>query len=229
MSRANMPAPKILSFDLDGTLVDHSFSNAIWHEVVPGLVAQKRGMALEEAKSWVFSQYQEVGEASLEWYDLGYWFERFGLREDWREVLFRYRHLIRPFPEVRKVLESLAQRYPLMIVSNASRAFIEVELSHKDFQGLQFFRIVSATSDWGQVKKTGEFYRSLCEELGLDPAQVVHVGDHEEFDFLAPKEAGMAAYFLDRSGVATGDHVVRNLEEFSLKVMDGHWSPVGRR
>ncbi len=221
-----MSSVKIISFDLDGTLVDHSFSNVIWHEVIPERVAQKRGMTLEEAKSWVFSQYQEVGEASLEWYDLEYWFKRFAIGEDWREVLFRYRHLIRPFPEARKVLESLAQRYPLMIVSNASRAFIQVELSHKDFQGLQFFRIVSATSDWGQVKKTGEFYRRLCEELGLDPAQVVHVGDHEEFDFLAPREAGMGAYLLDRSGAATGDHVVRDLEEFCLRVMDGDWSPL---
>jgi putative hydrolase of the HAD superfamily len=220
---------KMISFDLDGTLVDHSFSNAIWHHVVPELVAQKTGMTREEAKSWVFSQYQEVGEASLEWYDLEYWFKRFGLREDWREVLARHRDLIRPFPEVRGVLESLAQRYPLMIVSNASRAFIEEELSHKDFQGLQFFRIVSATSDWGQVKKTGGFYRRLCEALGIDPTRVVHVGDHEEFDFLAPKEAGMEAYFLDRSGVARGDHVVRDLEEFSLKVTDGHWSPGGGR
>lgn len=218
---------KIISFDLDGTLVDHSFSNAIWHEEVPRLVARKRCISLDEAKEWVFSQYREVGEESLEWYDLGYWFRRFRIGESWRESLRRHRYLIQPFPEVREVLRSLAERYPIMIISNASRPFIEEELSHRDFHGITFFRIVSATSDWGEVKKTGQFYKKVCEALGVEPSNLVHVGDHLEFDFLAPWKAGIRAYLLDRSGIAKGEYVVKDLVEFSVKVVDGYFSAGG--
>lgn len=213
-SRSN----KVLSFDLDGTLVQHDFSTAVWREAIPALLARERGLSLEDAKTWVYREYESVGEGALEWYDLGYWYRRFRLREDWKETLRRHRPLIMAFPEAREVLREARETHRLIILSNASRPFIQEEMEATGFGGF-FERVISATSDLGEVKKTREFYTKVCGLLGLDPDELIHVGDHWEFDYLAPQEAGVRAYFLDRSGKGNGGEVVRDLREFAQRVI----------
>jgi len=208
---------KVLSFDLDGTLVNHDFSTAVWREAIPSLVAEQRGMDIAQAKKWVFGQYDSVGEGSLEWYDLAYWYDRFGLREDWQETLRRHRPLIRLFPEVQEVLGALGRVYPMIVLSNASHPFLREEMAFSGLDGL-FRHAVSATSDWGEVKKTSSFYRGVCDHFGLDPREVIHVGDHWEFDYVAPQGAGIEAYFVDRSGQRNSPGVVRDLAEFARRV-----------
>ncbi len=213
--------PWVISFDLDGTLVDHAFSTAVWREAIPALVARKEGLSLEEAKAWVYEQYDQVGEGSLEWYDLAYWHRRFGLDGTWRQTLQAHRHLIRLFPEVPGVLEELRPLHDLIILSNASRPFIEEELSQSGLDAFPFVQVVSATSDLGQVKKTSSFYKQVCKQLGIEPHRLIHVGDHEEFDYQAPTQAGIRSYFLDRSGRGSGEHVVRDLSHFARKALGG--------
>lgn len=210
----------VISFDLDGTLVDHGFSTAVWREAIPALVARKEGLSLEEAKALVYEQYDLVGEGSLEWYDLGYWHRRFGLDGAWRHTLQTHRHLIRLFPEVPEVLNELGSGHDFIILSNASRPFIEEELSQSGLDSFPFLHVISATSDMGCVKKTSSFYKEVCLRLGLEPSRLIHVGDHEEFDYQAPTRAGIRAYFLDRSGGKGGEHSVRDLREFVLKIRD---------
>jgi HAD superfamily hydrolase (TIGR01549 family) len=214
----NAAKDEILSFDLDGTLVEHDFSTVVWREAIPALVAQQRGLPVEEAKQWVFRHYDEVGEGSLAWYDLSYWYERFGIEEDWRETLRRHRPLIRLFSEVRPVLEFLRANHRLLLLSNASRPFIQAEMEEGGLNGI-FERVISATSDFCEVKKTREFYLRVCRVVGLDPSKLLHVGDHWEFDYLAPREAGIRAYFLDRAGQKDGPDVVRDLKEFAGRLL----------
>jgi HAD superfamily hydrolase (TIGR01493 family) len=208
---------KVISFDMDGTLVQHDFSTAVWREAIPALLALERGMPLAEAKAWVYAEYESVGEGALEWYDLGYWYRRFQLKEEWKETLRRHRHLIRTFPEVRSVLHEVSLTHRLIILSNASRPFIGEEIEATGLAPF-FERVISATSDLGEVKKTRRFYEQVCRLLALEPEELIHVGDHWEFDFVAPQEAGISAYFLDRSGGRDGGHVVRDLREFAQRV-----------
>jgi len=215
---------KFLSFDLDGTLISLDFSVAIWHEAIPKLVAGQRGISIDEALTWVSNQYETVGEGSLEWYDLTYWFRRFDLEEEWRKTLDRYQHLIHPFPEVKDVLKALANDYRLIILSNASRPFIQAEMEVGGLNGL-FEHVVSATSDFGEVKKTRRFYTKVCQTLGVETHDMVHVGDHWEFDYLAPLNAGIEAYFLDRSGERDGPGIVHDLNEFAKMVNEERATP----
>lgn len=86
-----------------------------------------------------------------------------------------------------------------------------------------FVHVLSATSDFGEVKKTRSFYTRICQKLDLDPSDVVHVGDHWEFDYLAPARAGIQAYFMDRSGRRDHHGVVYNLKYFAKKVFGKDW------
>jgi putative hydrolase of the HAD superfamily len=36
--------------------------------------------------------------------------------------------------------------------------------------------------------------------MGVSPAQVIHVGDNWQFDFLNARQAGLSAFYIDRSG-----------------------------
>ena len=190
---------KLISFDLDGTLVDPTFNIFVWEIGVPRLYAEKHGTGLSEAISTVKAQYAKMGDAALEWYDIAYWFEYFGLPGSWEDLMEKHRAKIQAFPEVKDVLEGFASHYDLIVTSNAAREFVEIELKETGF-GDFFTRVYSATSDFGQVKKTPQFYEQICTIMGEKPSDVIHVGDHYKFDYVVPKGLGMKAYYLDRDG-----------------------------
>jgi len=206
---------EVVSFDMEGTLVDPSFSNLIWEVDIPRLYAEQRGISLEDAQEQVLGEYLEVGDERPEWYDVSYWFRRLGLSGDWRELLEHRRDACRVYPEARGVLQRLQDGYTLIVTSNTIREFLEVQL--EDLDGF-FTHIFSAPSDFGEVKKSPEFYRSICQITGAAPEALAHVGDHLKFDYEAPMQLGVHAYHLDRSGESTGDHVVHDLEEFEQRI-----------
>jgi putative hydrolase of the HAD superfamily len=115
-------------------------------------------------------------------------------------------------------LEHLRDKFPLILTSNAGREFIDIELEVTGL-GRFFDRIFSATSDFGDVKKTARFYHRICEILGADPHEVVHVGDHFEFDYLVPRTLGIQAFYLDRLGEQKGDSVLWDLRELEKRLL----------
>lgn len=210
--------PRVISFDLDGTLVDFTYTALVWEVGVPKLYAEKHRISFEEAVSSVTGEYAAVGDSSVKWYDLHYWLQHFGLPAEGPTLMEKHRKEVRLFPEVREVLEALSARYELIVVSNAAREFVEVEVNETGI-GKYFSRTFSATSDFRQVKETPEFYHTVCEAIGATPASMVHVGDHYEFDYVVPRKLGMEAYYLDRNGGArNGDFTVRTLKEFVEKI-----------
>ncbi|MCX8126453.1 MAG: HAD family hydrolase [Dehalococcoidia bacterium] len=200
---------RVVSFDLEGTLVTPEFSYCIWHEGLPALYARRYGLSLEKARTEVKRQYDEVGDGCCQWYDIKYWFCRFKLG-DHVPLLMSYRDRVVYYPEVRRVLDLLGGKYRLIISSGSSREFIPYLLGQN---GSSFSRIFSSISDYGQLK-TPEFYRTVCREMEVSPAEVVHVGDSWRYDYLSPTEAGIKAYHLDRSRQTQLVDTVCNLDEF---------------
>jgi putative hydrolase of the HAD superfamily len=74
-------------------------------------------------------------------------------------------------------------------------------------------KIFSATSDFGRVKREEDIYRMVCERINVSTAEIIHVGDHREFDFEAPQRIGIRSYFLDRTKKEIGPRVIHRLEE----------------
>lgn len=202
---------KVASFDVEGTLIDHRFSDLVWERGVPEWYARKEGINFQRAKEYVKGEYDRVGEERIEWYDIGYWFQRFGLGADWKRLLRDYEHEIAVYPEVPGVLETLSKRHSLIIISNSAREFIDLQLKKNRNH---FTHIFSATSDFKQVKKTTEVYSKICSILEIKPDEMVHVGDHWNFDFIAPRKLGITAFYLDRTGKEKGKFVVKDLKEF---------------
>jgi HAD superfamily hydrolase (TIGR01549 family) len=210
--------PKIISFDMDGTLVAPEFTDWVWGHGIPVLYAEKTGLSFDEAKAFVVKEYLKVGEGAIEWYDIKYWFRLFQLEVSWKNLMERYIDKINVYPDVNHILERLKDKFLLVITSNAGREFINIEMGATGL-GRYFDRIFSATSDFGEVKKTIDFYRRICQILGANPEEIVHIGDHYEFDYLVPRTLGIQAFYLNRSGEERGDFVISTLKDFEKRLL----------
>lgn len=186
---------KIVSFDLDGTLVHGKYGDLVWNQGIPEEYAGKHGIRVEEAKRLIRAQYEAVGEADIDWYNIDHWLRKFDLAVEAHTLLDRFESFIEIFPDAVEVLDSLAAQYTLVIASNAARIFVEKELGYTDLNRY-FSHVVSATTDFGMVKKGEGFYERLCTGLNVSPREVVHVGDHRIFDFEAPRRLGIEAYHV---------------------------------
>jgi HAD superfamily hydrolase (TIGR01493 family) len=209
---------KVLSFDFDGTLMTHAFADAFWFKGVPCLYAKRHHVSFEDATKFLFTEYEKIGDNRIEWYDPGYWFDRFDLRTDWKKMLAQYRKYAEVYPEVPQVLGRLSKKYELIISSNAKKEFIDVQLKTTKLAGY-FHRVFSSTSDFHTVKKVKDFYEMVTTTLGINPNEMIHVGDHKDFDYQEPKLHGITAYYLDRDRTARGAHIVYDLMEFEQKIV----------
>jgi FMN phosphatase YigB (HAD superfamily) len=186
---------ELVSFDAEGTLVTPDFSQTIWHEAIPALYAQKKGLDFAQAKKCIVEEYGRVGDQRLEWYDIEYWFSYLGLGSS-EPVIQSCLCKIVYYPEVTEVLSSLASEYKLIVASGTP-----LELLYCLLRNIEpyFVRIFSSISHYKQVKSP-DFYLRICEEMGVKPSQVIHVGDNWQFDFLNAQEAGINAFYIDRAG-----------------------------
>jgi len=185
---------ELVSFDAEGTLVTPDFSETIWHEAIPTLYAQKNGLDLAQAKKCITEEYNKIGVHRLEWYDIEYWFSCLDLGSS-APVIQRCLCKISYYPEITEVLSSLAAEYELIVASGTP-----LELLHWLLRDIKpyFVRVFSSISHYRQVKNP-DFYLRICEEMGVKPSQVIHVGDNWQFDFLSARQAGLNALHLDRS------------------------------
>ncbi len=186
---------RIVSFDAEGTLVTPDFSQAVWHEAIPAIYAQKKGIELVQAKEIVAMEYDRIGDQRLEWYDINYWFRYLHLGAP-EPVIQSCQDKVFYYPEVTEVLSSLANQYKLIIASGTP-----LELLHYLLPDVEpyFTQVFSSTSHYKQLK-TPAFYLQMCQAMNVKPSQVVHVGDNWQFDFLNPQQVGINAFHIDRAG-----------------------------
>jgi len=188
-----MDEVKVVSFDVEGTLVTPDFSYAVWFEAIPQRYAEKNGINLELAREAVEDEYRKVGDQRLEWYDVRYWFDKLGLGTP-IQTMQRCEGKVCYYPEAKEVLATLSERYRLVVASGSTRDFLRHLL--KDIEPY-FSEIFSSVTDYKQLK-TSEFYSKMCQAMRVEPEQVVHIGDNWQFDFVAPTEIGIQAFYLDR-------------------------------
>lgn len=113
-------------------------------------------------------------------------------------------------PVVHDVLTTLKERgLALGLVSNFSHGeAIQASLDHLGLR--RFFDVVIVSADVGVVKPHPDLFLAGAKGLGLDPAEILFVGDNARLDIAGARDVGMrtalitehldAAYHFERPG-----------------------------
>ncbi len=200
---------EILSLDFTGTIVTMDMIDYFWNEAIPRHYAEEHGVSLEDARKAVQQAYDEVGPRDLRWYLPKYWLERFDLKVDMGTLLEESWPKARVYGDAERAISALSERYKLIIVSNASREFIEFFFKKK---GYRAYRIFSTVSDLGVLSKEPRVYRFISKELKT--SSILHVGDDFVQDYLNPRMAGLSSLLLNREASESREKdVITSLEE----------------
>lgn len=98
-------------------------------------------------------------------------------------------------PDRARVLERLAARHPLALVSNFDHGPTAHSLLAR-FALTSYFRAVVVSADVGVLKPAAAIFEVACARLAIDPVRCLHVGDSREADVLGAIAAGMTAVWI---------------------------------
>ena len=206
---------KIISFDVDGTLVDLEYNDLIWFKEIPELVAKKKKIIFKKSLKYVHEEYDKLGEHNLNWYDINYWISYFGLEISPNKIFEKYEPQVQIYPEVIPLLEELKKNFILIVITAMPREFLIPKMKKLE----KYFKFsFSALSDFKELKNS-EIYSKISKALKVRPEQILHIGDHWEFDYLAAQKAGMNVIYLDRSNTKKGKFIINSLRE-TKKIID---------
>lgn len=203
---------KILSFDLDGTLVKSTYANSVWLEGVPKVYAKEKNLPLDYVSKYIFEEYYKIGENKKEWYDIDWWFKHFKINSSWQDLLNKYRFSVELFPDTIKTIKKLSKKFDLIIISNAKKEFIDIQIEEAKIRKY-FSHIFSSLSDFDTVKKMPNVYKEICDKLKINTNEIIHIGDSKEFDFESPQKIGIKSYYIDREETTNGKNIINTLSD----------------
>lgn len=108
------------------------------------------------------------------------------------EVFFAERQRVDLFDDAVPGLSWLAQRYPLVALSNGNASVDKVGLG-------PYFKASVSASQFGVGKPDVRIFIEAAKVAGVGPEQVLHVGDDASLDVLGALGAGMQTVWVNRS------------------------------
>lgn len=135
------------------------------------------------------------------------------------DVFFAARQQVEFYDDVMPCLERLGRRYRLGAISNGNASVEHVGLGH-------LFEHAVSAAEVQAAKPDPLIYRHFAERCGVEPAQIVYVGDHPAYDVVGSIEAGYQAVWINREGSSWPDdlpepaHEVADLLELESLLSD---------
>ncbi|WP_075183421.1 5-amino-6-(5-phospho-D-ribitylamino)uracil phosphatase YigB [Pantoea sp. 1.19] len=196
-----------LTFDLDDTLYDnrevirqttlasHAFLQGYHPDlrsVTPAAYQQQRE-ALADAEPEIVHDVTEwrrrTVERIMQQAGLGDRAAQVGAREV-MTVFAHWRSQITVPPETFTTLAALAQRWPLVAITNGNAE------PHRFGLGDTFQFVLRAGPD-GRAKPAGDMFYRAARRLGIDPAGILHVGDDLTTDVAGALRSGAQACWIN--------------------------------
>ena len=136
-----------------------------------------------------------------------------------RDFAARRREAMRLFPETRAFLDALRARgLPLALVTNGDAVQQRDKIERHDLA--RYFGAILIEGEFGCGKPEERVYREALRRLGVRPEGTWMVGDHLEWDVLAPQRLGLTGVWIDRGGAgltaeagARPHRIIRSLSE----------------
>ena len=115
-----------------------------------------------------------------------------GLAEPAFEVFYAERNRVAFFDDTLPALAWLAERYPLVALSNGNADLERVGLS-------AYFKGGISAARFGVAKPHASIFSAAATLAGVAPHHVLHVGDDAHHDVIGAQGAGMQAVWVNRS------------------------------
>ena len=209
-SSSRLLAPKLLSFDVFGTLVSvrdssyGAFASMLRDSGAPHIDVKLFWEFWEErniAHYWeAYRPYKQICELSL-----AEAFTHFGI-EGRSDLIHRYFDAFRSFhlyPDVLPTLEALSRNHRLAIVSN-----IDDDLLTATVLGREFDLVCTAERARG-YKPDGSLFRYLIKRAAVPKEDILHSGQSQFTDMVGGKPLGLTIAWINRRGIPLHTSVLR--------------------
>jgi putative hydrolase of the HAD superfamily len=164
-----------LMLDMDGTILDLSFDNYVWTDLVPRRYAAANNMTFEAARKELFARYRAI-QGDLEWYCLDHWNDRLGIDvvKIHHDVTYRIGYL----PGALEFLRSVAaQDKRVLLVTNSHPDTLDLKDA---VTGLgDYFDGVYSSHSYGHAKESQAFWHALQEDVDFDVETTLFVDDSQ--------------------------------------------------
>ena len=196
-------APKLMSFDVFGTLVSVRDST---YAAFQSILADSNAHHVDVRAFWEhweerniahywepYQHYRHICELSL-----AETFAHFGIKGDAR-LIARYFEAfpkLTLYPDVAETLDALSRHYKLAVVSN-----IDDDLLALTPLGRTFDLVCTAQKARG-YKPDGSLFRYLLAHAGCDKDDILHSGQSQFTDMVGAKPLGLTVAWINRRGVA---------------------------
>lgn len=182
-------AAKEFGADLKPEQIEASFQT-LWNKTAPLVSNEGHRVTYEKERDWWKYIVREVFQNLMSFED----FDRFF---DFLYVRFERADSWRLYDDALRVLEHLkANRFKLAIISNwDSRLPLLVDqlgISH-------FFDALVVSALVGYEKPHPAIFQIALQQTGLEPQEVLYIGDDPYLDYQAAKKTGLHALHLDRN------------------------------
>ncbi|MFT4178785.1 MAG: HAD-IA family hydrolase [Thermomonas sp.] len=109
-------------------------------------------------------------------------------------IFFGERNRVDFYPDAMDGLRRIAARLPVAALTNGNADLAAIGIA-------DLFRFQLGAREYGAAKPDAGLFHEACRRLGLQPGEVLHVGDHPHTDIAGAANAGLHTCWIDR-----GDH-----------------------
>ena len=222
-----LPDIKAISFDVDGTL--WYFEGALWRGLEAALREVQRinpegtnGLTADFLdRAWLVERDRQLGTITdlvklrhdamrRAFTDIDTPDNSLAKRATDAYVEERNRNNI-PFDDVVPALETLQGIYTLGTLTNGSMRPERLGLE-------KFFDFLVMSVEHGGIEKPDpRIFEIAVREANCEPDELLHVGDHIEYDVRGANDAGVRSVWLNRNGESPSSDVKPDLEVASLR------------
>lgn len=207
---SSMVAPKAITFDCYGTLID--WDREI--QLVFKRILERQGIEQADVvalqRHWENIQFDYIQEQyrpyrdvlkntlPLAFNDYGYPFQR-------EDVIYFSESMgqWRPFPDTIAALKELKKYTKIALITNTDDAIIEETVQQL---GVEFDAIVTAEQA-GVYKPNHDGFHLALEKLGLEKEDILHTGFGFKYDVVPASELGITSCWVNRYGEVRPVHV----------------------
>jgi len=228
---------KAVILDFGGTLADGGLDLGPYHETIRSYLASRgyfiqmnvmkkalRGAIAElnrfRAKGKEMA-FEEVYASFLSNLDVRYDRE---MLDDLHEN-FRKHYRTQYYSCVKDVLEGLSSKYKVALLSNTMSDQPKILLREAGFD--KYFDAIYCSRDLGVRKPNPKIFDIVLKELGVQPANTVHVGDSVDADMYGARDSGITGVWIKtRDQPLWNGHAIASICDLPafLKVLDGESS-----